>query len=142
MNEQTKAYPLFVNWIGFRKTELFIEHAKGEEGKSSYNMRKLINLAIDNIVSQSNKPLKLSIKFGFIVSFFSLLYGCWLIVRYFIFAVPVEGWTSVMVSMYFIGGLLFANMGVLGLYIGKIFDETKNRPIYIVREVTFEREGI
>ena len=137
MKEQTKAYPLFVNWVGFKKTEVLINHAQREEGKSSYNMRRLINLAIDNIVSQSNKPLKLSIKFGFILSFFSLLYGSWLILRYFMFSIPVEGWTSVMVSIYFIGGLLFANMGILGLYIGKIFDETKNRPVYIVQETTF-----
>lgn len=141
MSEQTKAYPLFVNWIGFKKAEVFIEHAQREEGKSSYNMRKLINLAIDNIVSQSNKPLKLSIKFGFILSLFSLLYGALLILKYFMFSIPVEGWTSVMVSIYFIGGLLFANMGILGLYIGKIFDETKNRPIYIVQETTFENEN-
>ncbi len=137
MKEQTKAYPLFVNWVGFKKTEVLINHAQREEGKSSYNMRRLINLAIDNIVSQSNKPLKLSIKFGFILSFFSLIYGCWLILRYFMFSISVEGWTSVMVSIYFIGGLLFANMGILGLYIGKIFDETKNRPIYIIQETTF-----
>ena len=142
MKEQTKAYPLFVNWVGFKKTEVLINHAQREEGKSSYNMRRLINLAIDNIVSQSNKPLKLSIKFGFILSFFSLLYGSWLILRYFMFSIPVEGWTSVMVSIYFIGGLLFANMGILGLYIGKIFDETKNRPIYIIQDTTFETEGI
>lgn len=140
MKEQTKAYPLFVNWVGFKKAEVLINHAQREEGKSSYNMRRLINLAIDNIVSQSNKPLKLSIKFGFMLSFFSLLYGSWLILRYFMFSIPVEGWTSVMVSIYFIGGLLFANMGILGLYIGKIFDETKNRPVYIVQETTFKKE--
>ncbi|MCR8710574.1 glycosyltransferase family 2 protein [Aliarcobacter butzleri] len=139
MREQTKAYPLFVNWIGFRKTEVLIEHSERKEGESSYDMKKLVNLAIDNIVSQSNKPLKLSIKFGFILSIFSLLYGSWLIFRYFMFSIPVEGWTSVMVSIYFIGGLLFANMGILGLYIGKIFDETKNRPIYIIQETTFDK---
>lgn len=140
--EQTKAYPLFVNWIGFRKCEVFIEHAQREEGRSSYNIKKLINLAIDNVVSQSNKPLKLSIKFGFIISFLSLLYGSWLIFRYFFFSIPVEGWTSVMVSIYFIGGLLFSNMGVLGLYIGKIFDETKARPVYIIQETTFDKDDI
>ena len=62
--------------------------------------------------------------------------------RYFFFSIPVEGWTSVMVSIYFIGGLLFANMGVLGLYIGKIFDETKARPVYIIQETTFDKDDI
>ena len=139
MREQNRMYPLFVNWVGFKRTEINIEHSSRDEGKSSYTITKLINLAIDSIVSQSNKPLKLSIKFGFIIAFLSLLYGTWLVFRYFVFSVPVEGWTSVMVSIYFIGGLLFANMGILGLYIGKIFDETKNRPIYIVQETTFRK---
>lgn len=142
LKEQNRSYPLFVNWVGFKRTEINIEHSQREEGKSSYTFTKLMNLAIDSIVSQSNKPLKLSIKFGFIVAFLSLFYGIVLILKYFIFSIPIEGWTSVMVSIYFIGGLLFANMGILGLYIGKIFDETKNRPIYIVQETTFETEVI
>lgn len=140
IKEQNRMYPLFVNWVGFKRVEIDIEHAKREEGKSSYTFNKLINLAIDSIVSQSNKPLKLSIKFGFLISFFSLLYGVMLIIKYFFFGVPVEGWTSVMVSIYLVGGLMFANMGILGLYIGKIFDETKNRPLYVVSETTFKDE--
>ncbi len=141
LREQNRSYPLFVHWIGFKRTNINIEHAKREEGKSSYTLKKLIDLAIDSIVSQSNKPLRLSIKFGFIISVLSLLYAMFLIVRYFVQGTPVEGWTSVMVSIYFIGGLLFANMGMLGLYIGKIFDEAKNRPLYIIEETTFGTEG-
>ena len=140
LKEQNRSYPLFVNWVGFKKAYIDIEHSKRDQGKSSYTLQKLINLAIDSIVSQSNKPLKLSIKFGFSISLLSIIYALWLIVRYFIFSIPVEGWTSVMVSIYFIGGLLFANMGVLGLYIGKIFDETKDRPLYIVQETTFDKD--
>jgi dolichol-phosphate mannosyltransferase len=136
--EQNRVYSLYVNWVGFRKIEIDVEHARRPEGKSSYTLSKMIDLAIESIVSQSNKPLRLSIKFGFLVSFVSLLYGIWLIVSHFILAQKVPGWTSFMVSLYFIGGLLFANMGVMGLYIGKIFDETKNRPIYLVQETTFD----
>lgn len=141
LKEHSRSYPLFVNWLGFKRTNVDIEHARREEGKSSYTFNKLLNLAIDSIVSQSNKPLRLSIKLGFTLSFLSILYAVWLIIRYFLFQIPVEGWTSVMVSIYFIGGLLFANMGFLGLYIGKIFDETKNRPLYVVQETTFEADG-
>jgi len=137
LREQNRSYPLFVNWVGFRRSHVNIEHAQRESGRSSYTFQKLMNLAIDSIISQSNKPLKLSIKFGFLVSTVSLLYAIWLIVRYFMFSIPVAGWTSVMVSIYFVGGLLFANMGVLGLYIGKTFDETKNRPLYLIQDTTF-----
>ncbi len=138
IKEQNRSYYLFINWLGFKRTNVDIEHAKRGEGRSSYTLKKFVNLAIDSIVAQSNKPLRLSIKFGFIMSLFSLFYSVWLMVRYFVFSIPVEGWTSMMVSFYFIGGLLFANMGFLGLYIGKIFDETKNRPLYVVSETTFE----
>lgn len=138
LKEQDRAYPLIVNLVGFSRSNVNIVHAKRNTGRSSYTLHKLINLAIDSIVSQSNKPLRISIKFGFLLSFFSLIYALWLIIRYFIFSVPVEGWTSVMVSIYFIGGLLFANMGILGLYIGKTYDEAKKRPLYIVQETTFD----
>ena len=141
MKEQNRVYSLFANWVGFKKTEIDIEHAKRPEGKSSYTLYKMINLAIDSIVSQSNKPLRLAIKFGFLLSLFSFLYGAWLIIRYYAFSIEAEGWTSVMVSIYFIGGLMFANMGKLGLYIGKIFDETKDRPIYLVQETTFDNKN-
>ncbi|WP_151948894.1 glycosyltransferase family 2 protein [Aliarcobacter butzleri] len=141
IKEQNRSYYLFINWLGFKRANVDIEHDKRGEGRSSYTLKKLINLAIDSIVAQSNKPLRLSIKFGFIMALFSLFYSVWLMVRYFVFSIPVEGWTSMMVSFYFIGGLLFANMGFLGLYIGKIFDETKNRPLYVVSETTFESKN-
>ncbi len=137
LKEQNRSYPLFVNWVGFTRTDVDIEHAHRDFGESSYTLKKLVNLAIDSIISQSNKPLRMSIKFGFMLSLLSLVYAAWLIIRYLIYSVPVAGWTSVMVSIYFIGGLLFANMGVLGLYIGKTFDEAKGRPLYIVQETTF-----
>ena len=67
----------------------------------------------------------------------SLMYAVYLIIRYLFWSYTVPGWTSVIVSIYFIGGLLFANLGILGLYLGKVFDETKGRPLYVVRERTW-----
>ncbi|HET7628500.1 MAG TPA: glycosyltransferase family 2 protein [Bacillales bacterium] len=134
MREQNRSFPLFVKWMGFRATAVNVAHARRPLGKSSYSWRKLWNLAIDGIVAQSNKPLKLSIQFGFAVALVSFLYGLSLVYRYLFLFQPVPGWTSVMVSLYFIGGLLFANFGVIGLYIGKIFDEVKQRPLYIVQD--------
>lgn len=137
--EQNRFFPVFVSWLGFKRIDIDIRHAKRLKGKSAYTFRKLVDLALDVMVSQSNKPLKLSIKIGFSLSFASILYGMWLIARYFLYSVPVEGWTSVMVSIYFIAGLLLANMGILGLYLGKVFDETKERPLYVVQEITGEK---
>lgn len=133
--EQHHAYTFFVIWLGFKRAYIEVEHAKREIGTSSYNFKRLIQLATDNIVSQSNKLLKMSIKFGFGLASFSALYAVYLVIKYFLTDEIVPGWTSVMVSIYFIGGLLFANLGLIGLYIGKIFDETKNRPLYVVDEM-------
>lgn len=134
LKEQNRSYPLFINWLGFKKTTVDIEHQSREMGSSSYTLSKLLVLAADSIVSQSNKPLRLSILFGFLMALGSLGYATWLMIRYFLFSIPVEGWTSVMVSMYLLAGMLFINLGFLGLYVGKIFNETKGRPLYLVKE--------
>ena len=132
--EQSRDFLLFAKIVGFKKTEIEIAHAQRAHGKSSYNLSKLINLAVDSILSHSNKPLRLSIKLGFFIALVSLGFAGWLIIRYFFYHTPAEGWTSMMVSMFFMFGLLFAILGITGLYIGKIFDEVKNRPLYIIGE--------
>lgn len=135
--ESNRAYTLLIDMVGFERTQIDIKHSQREEGKSSYTLKKLLNHALDSIIYHSNKPLRLSIKFGFSISMLSLIYAVYLIGTYFINGTSVEGWTSVMVSIYFIGGLLFMNLGFVGLYIGKVFDETKARPLYIIDEVSW-----
>ena len=135
LTEKIRLFPLLIRWMGFKIGFIDIEHSKRTSGISSYNFSKLFNLAINAIVSQTNKPLKISIKYGFFMSIFSLLFLIYLIIRRLLFDIPL-GWTSIMVSIFFVGGLIFANLGLIGLYIGKIYDETKNRPIYIVKEFT------
>jgi dolichol-phosphate mannosyltransferase len=137
MRERNRTLQLFIRWLGFRNASINIEHAPRIGGRSGYRFGKLFRMAISNIVSQSNKPLRISIIFGFLMSLTSLIYAVYLVIRYLLYGTPVAGWTSVIVSIYFIGGLLFANLGILGLYIGKIFDETKGRPLYVVRERTW-----
>ncbi len=135
LKEQHHPYTFFVIWLGFKRAYVPVDHAKREIGSSSYNFKRLIQLATDNIVSQSNKPLKMSIRFGFFLSFVAAVYAFYLVIKYFLTDSIVPGWTSVMVSIYFIGGLIFANLGIIGLYIGKIFDETKDRPLYVIDEI-------
>lgn len=134
LRESSRAYGLTLLWCGFRVGYLDVDHAERYAGKTSYNLRRSINLAIESITSQSNKPLRLSIKAGFTMSGLSFLFAIYIVCRKLFWGVPVSGWASMMVSLYFIGGLLMANIGVVGLYLGKVFDETKERPIYIVRE--------
>ncbi len=138
--EQNRSFGLFVLWTGYKRTEIEIVHSERETGKSSYTFSKLINLAIESIVAHSNKPLQLSVKLGFLLSLLSLIYAFWLVIRYLIWNHHVEGWTSLIVSVYFLAGLIIGSIGMTGLYIGKIFDEVKERPLYLVREMTFEKD--
>jgi dolichol-phosphate mannosyltransferase len=90
---------------------------------------------LEIITTQSNKPLILSIKVGLSVALMSFLYALFIVVRYFTQGISVSGWASLIVSLYFVGGIILAQLGVLGLYIGYVFDQTKARPLYVVREV-------
>lgn len=138
LREQNRSFGLFALWVGFRRIEVDIEHAKRLSGKSSYNLGRLIHLAMDSIIAHSNKLLRISIKLGLILSFLSFLYALVLVVKYIVWTTPIAGWPSLMVSIYFTGGLIIGSIGVVGLYIGKIFDELKGRPLYIIDSTTFD----
>lgn len=132
MRESVRNFPLFVRWLGFPSAAVDVEHAPRFSGTSSYTLYKLIHLAVDSIIAQSNRPLRLSIKLGFLMALGSFLVAIYYTLRYFIYSIPVSGWTSLIVSLYFLAGLFFVNTGFIGLYIGRIYSEVKGRPLYIV----------
>ena len=135
IGDQNRSFPLFIRWMGFKSTIIDVVHAERVSGQSSYTMRKQLRLASEIITTLSNKPLILSIKLGFTVATIAFLYGMYLILEYFINGKLLQGWTSTIVSIYFVGGMILAQLGIIGLYLGLVFDQTKNRPLYIVREV-------
>lgn len=135
IREQTRSFSIFIKWLGFNRAYVDVEHGKRFAGKTSYNFSKMINYAIDTITAESNKPLRLSIKLGFFISALSFLFTIFLIFNYFVLKVTVEGWTSIMVALFFMSGLILANLGLIGIYLGKIFDETKKRPLYIIKDI-------
>lgn len=138
LKEQNRSFGLFAVWVGFRRAELEIEHAKRASGRTSYSFNTLMRLAMDSIIAHSDKVLRLAVRLGLFMSSCSLLFSLWLVVLYFGLDRPVPGWTSVMVSVYFTAGLVIGVIGIVGLYVGKIFDEVKGRPLYVVRSTTFE----
>ena len=135
MKEHNRAFTMFIKWMGFDIGYVDIVHSERYLGKSSYNFKKGLSLAFNHIISQSNKPLKLFVKLGFFIASCSIFYGIYIIFKYFLFDIPPTGWTSTIVSLYFLGGIILMGLGVLGIYIGYIFDEVKNRPLYIVKDV-------
>ncbi|MEM9399347.1 MAG: glycosyltransferase family 2 protein [Verrucomicrobiota bacterium] len=136
--EQNRSYPLILNEVGFKKGVIDVEHAPRHAGKSAYNFFKLFDFSIQCIVAISNKPLRLSIRFGFLLSLVSIIYGIYVFCDYFINSAILEGWTTLVLLTTFLGGLGFANLGILGLYLGKVFDEVKQRPLYVVQKIENE----
>lgn len=134
MREQNRAYTLFIKWLGFKQATIDADADARFEGKSSYNFRRKIKMAFEFITSQSNKPLLFSVKGGFIIALISFVYIISLIIRKLVIGNVDIGWTSVIASIYLIGGILLCAIGVVGIYVGNIFNEAKKRPLYIVAE--------
>ena len=125
--------------MGFTSTSVVVQRGKRYVGKTSYTFQKRLAAAIEFVIAYSDKPLKFSVLAGLLISFFSILSGVLIFLLAWNDITKVSGWASIMVSFYFIGGLIIANLGVLGHYIGKVFDETKRRPLYLIESKTFEK---
>jgi polyisoprenyl-phosphate glycosyltransferase len=135
ISDYIKFFPLFINFVGFKSTSIIVEHASRESGKTSYSFSKLVSLAFNTIISFSNKPLKLFVKFGMMISLISFCVGIYYIYQAMHNEIEVIGFTSIIVSIWFLSGVVITTIGVTGIYIGKIFDQTKNRPVYIIDEI-------
>jgi polyisoprenyl-phosphate glycosyltransferase len=131
LREPIRYFPTMVKWVGFRKTLLDVDHGTRASGTTSYNWSQLFRLAMDIILVNSDKPIKLIFKAGFIIALLSLLIGIYIIYNYLINKITVQGYTSLLVSIWFIGGMIMFILGLIGLYVGKTFEGVKNRPIYL-----------
>ncbi len=139
MPERGRSFPSLVRCLGFRSAAIDVVHAERAEGKSSYNLYKSLKLSFDVIVSNSNKPLRLAVGLGFGMAAFSFLLAIYNLIAKWTGIIRVPGFTTTVFSIWFVGGLLLFVMGVLGLYIGKIFDQVKGRQLFIVRDrINFE----
>ena len=132
--EYSRSFVELVHTLGFKKTTVDVLHDHRLEGESSYNLYRLLKLSYDSIISNSNRPLHLAVSLGLIMSVISFLMAVYNIFAKFYGLNEVVGYTSTIFSIWFVGGLLLFMMGILGLYIGKIFDQVKGRPVFIVSE--------
>jgi len=136
MREQLRFFGALINWMGFSTTSIEVQHAERLEGKSTYTFKKLRRLAVETIIAYYDKPLRLTIKFGFLMSFISFVFGSHILWRAAVHGSAVVGWSSLIVSLYFIGGIIIATLGIIGIYLGKTFDEAKKRPLYLIANIT------
>lgn len=136
MGDNRRYYPLMNHWVGFNVCKCQIPHAERSDGKaSSYSMRKRIELALNTAIAFSTKPLRMIVYFGIAISVLSLIAALILAINYVITGITVNGWLTLFVSIWFIAGITIMIMGVVALYIGSIFEQTKNRPVTILSEI-------
>lgn len=140
MREQNRAYTMFIRWLGFKQTAIDTPADERVEGKSSYNLKRKLKMAFEIITSQSNKPLLFSVKLGFVSAFLALIYIIYLVFREIILGDVLVGWTSIVASIYLMGGIILCAIGVVGIYVGNIFNEAKNRPLYVIDECLNAKE--
>lgn len=136
MRESGRLFGGMVEWLGFETAFVNVSHAPRAEGGSSYSLRSLSKLAADGIFAFSNRPLYLSIGAGLLVSAAAVFFGAWLLFRHLRdphFALP--GWASSITMTAFIGGLILMNLGIVGIYLGRIYDQAKARPLYVVDRI-------
>jgi polyisoprenyl-phosphate glycosyltransferase len=131
--EQDLFFRGIVKWVGFKQIALEYNPQERVHGSTKYTIRKMVSLALNGILSFSKKPLYLAAYLGIIFSTLSILYIPYIAYSYF-FGHPISGWASVIVTITFFGGLQLLILGVIGIYIGRMFIQIKNRPMYIVKE--------
>lgn len=127
-------------WIGYKKKEILFERGNRQAGKSGWGYMSLFNLAIDGITSFTTAPLRIATVIGLIVAIWSFCYMSWIILKALLWGDPVAGYPTIMTVMLFLGAVQLISIGILGEYIGRIFNETKNRPVYLVNEYKSRRD--
>ena len=136
--EHLRFFGALVQQLGFPTTSIEVQHDPRFAGETTYDLRKLMKLAADAVIAYSDKPLRLAVKLGFAVSLLAFVAGLVVGVRALIYGAAISGWASLIISIYFMGGIITALLGVIGIYLGKTFDETRKRPLYIVMSSTFD----
>ena len=135
VREKTRFMKGIFSWVGFKSCSVEYSRPERAAGSTKWNYRKLLGFAIDGIFSFSELPLKVWVYIGMAISFTSFVYAGSLLIRTLVMGVDLPGYASMMVSLLFLGGIQLISIGILGEYIGRIFFETKQRPIYIIDEI-------
>ena len=141
LREQDRFVRGLTSWIGFKQTSVPFNAPERHSGKSKYTLRKMLKFAVNGITSFTTLPLKAVGVFGLIVAAASFVYAAFALYEKIVLGITVEGWTSLLVGILFLGGVQLVSIGVLGAYIARIFTQVKNRPLYFVQERAGQFEG-
>ncbi len=141
LREKNRFIRGLIAWVGFRQVALEYVRHKRFAGTTKYPLRKMLKLAWDGITAFSHKPLKVAAYFGFALSLLSFLYLLVIVVSKLLGKSTIPGWASLAVINLFFSGVILVILGIMGEYLGRIYDEAKNRPLYIVDRVTERGKG-
>jgi glycosyltransferase involved in cell wall biosynthesis len=122
-------------WVGYRQVTVDFDVRPRHAGRSRFSAKRLFGLALDGIASFSTVPLSMWVYFGSLFAFFSFIYGAWIVIKTLWLGADVPGYASILTAVLFLGGVQLIGIGVLGEYIGRIYNETKQRPVYLVRSI-------
>jgi polyisoprenyl-phosphate glycosyltransferase len=136
MREQLRFFPASLSLMGFETVAITVEDRVRPQRKSSYGSRKLVSLAGNTILAHSQMPLKIAAMLGFIIATLSLLAGVAIFMRALIWRSVVPGWASLIVVVFIVGGVQIFITGIVGIYVGKSFEESKRRPLYFIRDMS------
>lgn len=139
MREQNRYTKGMYCYVGFKKTYVDFETQDRVAGQSSMSYRTLIRLAIEGLTAYTTSPLRWAAGIGVIVSLVSFLYAIWFLIKTIVLGEPVVGFPTLMITMLFLGGVQLLSLGIIGEYLGQVFNETKNRPVYFVRTFNDEK---
>ena len=139
MPEQNKFLRGQIAWLGFKQTEVLFDREKRKFGKTGYTFSKMLQFAMDGITSFSDNPLQILTKLGFAISFLSFITILYAIYSHFVLERTITGWTSLIISSMFIGGVQLISIGVIGEYISRINKNVLKRPLYIVENTNCEK---
>lgn len=140
MREQCRYTKGMYCYVGFKKTFVDFETQDRVAGQSSMSYRVLIRLAIEGLTAYTTSPLQWATGIGVVVSLISFLYAIWVVVKTIVYGDPVAGFPTLLIAILFLGGIQLLSLGIIGEYLGRVFNETKNRPVYFVR--TYNNEKI
>lgn len=134
MGDRIRFFPYLISWLKFPTTYVDIVQNQREEGSSSYTLKKALHLALNVALSSSNRPLMWSVQMGAICSFSAFILGIIFVLRFYTLHLAPSGWTSLAVTIFFSTGLILLNLGILGLYFSRMYDQVRTRPTYIIKE--------
>ena len=138
--ENSRFYGSTIKWLGFRTSSVSATHGKRFEGRPSYTLQKRFKLAADIILAFSDRPLKIAIGLGLVMSTLSIFIVTWILIGVNSWGFSVVGWPSLIAAIFFSTGIILVILGILGVYLGQVFKEVKNRPLYLISDTVNRNE--